>query len=60
MKTLLKCIIVLLVSMQLQAQVRLIIGKLTSASDNSPLPGVMVLVKGTRKMLLMTLKMLEN
>jgi len=47
MKALSKIIIVLMVSMQLQAQERLISGKVTSASDNYPLPGVTVLIKGS-------------
>ncbi len=47
MKSLLKFIFVLTVSIQLQAQEKLISGKVTSASDNLPLPGVSVLIKGT-------------
>ncbi|WP_339917888.1 YfbK domain-containing protein [Yeosuana marina] len=47
MKSLLKIILVLTVSIQLQAQEKLISGKVTSASDNLPLPGVNVLIKGT-------------
>jgi Ca-activated chloride channel family protein len=33
--------------MQLQAQEKLVLGKVTSASDNLPLPGVNVVIKGT-------------
>ncbi len=47
MKSLLKFIFVLTVSIQLQAQEKLISGKVTSASDNLPLLGVNVLIKGT-------------
>ena len=46
MKTVLKFVFVLTMSLQIQAQEKLIIGKVTSASDNLPLPGVTVLVKG--------------
>ncbi|WP_346883727.1 von Willebrand factor type A domain-containing protein [uncultured Algibacter sp.] len=49
MKRLLKCITILLISVQLHAQERLISGKVTSATDNLPLPGVTVIVKGTKK-----------
>ena len=49
MKTFLKLIFVLMVSIQIQAQERLISGKVTSSSDNSPLPGANVLIKGTNK-----------
>ncbi|MFG6685863.1 von Willebrand factor type A domain-containing protein [Mariniflexile sp. HNIBRBA6329] len=47
MKTLLKFIFVLTVSMQIQSQERLITGKVTAADDNAPIPGVNVLIKGT-------------
>ncbi|MEN3324179.1 von Willebrand factor type A domain-containing protein [Mariniflexile soesokkakense] len=47
MKALFKIIFVLTVSMQLQAQERLITGKVTDANDNSPIPGVTILIKGT-------------
>ena len=49
MKAVLKIFFVLVISMQMQAQERLISGKVTSASDNLPLPGVNVLIKGTNK-----------
>ena len=47
MKALLKIIFVLTVSIQIQAQERLISGKVTAADDNLPLPGVNVVIKGT-------------
>ncbi len=47
MKALMKFIIALLVSMQFQAQERLISGQVTSVSDKYPLPGVTVLIKGS-------------
>ncbi|WP_298238365.1 von Willebrand factor type A domain-containing protein [uncultured Algibacter sp.] len=46
MKTLLNFLFVLVCSIQIQAQERLITGKVTSASDNIPLPGVTVVIKG--------------
>ncbi|MDO5980374.1 YfbK domain-containing protein [Flavivirga spongiicola] len=49
MKALLKIIIVLAISIQVQAQERLISGKVTSASDNLPLAGANILIKGTSK-----------
>ncbi|WP_303317781.1 carboxypeptidase-like regulatory domain-containing protein [Flavivirga abyssicola] len=49
MKALLTFIIVLTTSIQIQGQERLISGKVTSASDNLPLAGVNVLIKGTSK-----------
>ena len=47
MKVLLKIIFVLTISMQIQAQERLITGKVTAADDNSPIPGVTIVIKGT-------------
>ncbi|OYX26124.1 MAG: VWA domain-containing protein [Flavobacteriales bacterium 32-35-8] len=47
MKTLFTCLFVMISLLQLSAQDRLIIGKVTDASDNLPLPGVAILVKGT-------------
>ncbi|PKQ46566.1 VWA domain-containing protein [Confluentibacter flavum] len=47
MKTLFTCLLVLISSIQLNAQDRLIIGKVTDSNDGSPLPGVTILVKGT-------------
>ncbi len=49
MKALLTFIIVLSVSIQIEAQERLISGKVTSASNGLPLPGVNVLIKGSSK-----------
>ncbi|WP_100615309.1 vWA domain-containing protein [Confluentibacter citreus] len=47
MKTLFTCLFVMISIIQLNAQDRLIIGKVTDSSDASPLPGVTILVKGT-------------
>ncbi|MFI0428987.1 von Willebrand factor type A domain-containing protein [Mariniflexile sp. HMF6888] len=47
MKALLKIIFVLTISMQIQAQERLITGKVTAADDDSPIPGVTIVIKGT-------------
>ncbi|HEX9600305.1 MAG TPA: carboxypeptidase-like regulatory domain-containing protein, partial [Mariniflexile sp.] len=47
MKALFKIIFVLTISMQIQAQERLITGKVTAADDNSPIPGVTIVIKGT-------------
>ncbi|MFD1613820.1 YfbK domain-containing protein [Gelatiniphilus marinus] len=47
METVLKFILVLMVSMQLPAQEKLISGQVTSASDNYPLPGASITLKGT-------------
>ncbi|GAA3606333.1 carboxypeptidase-like regulatory domain-containing protein [Flavivirga amylovorans] len=49
MKALLTFIIVLTTSIQIQGQERLISGKVTSASDNLPLAGANILIKGTGK-----------
>ncbi|GAA3640699.1 YfbK domain-containing protein [Flavivirga jejuensis] len=49
MKTLLTFIFVLTVSIHIQGQERLISGKVTSASDGLPLPGVTILIKGSSK-----------
>ncbi len=49
MKALLSFIVVLSISMQIQGQERLISGKVTSASNGLPLPGVNVLIKGSSK-----------
>lgn len=47
MKTILKIIIVLFFSVQLNAQQKTITGTVTTASDGLPLPGANVLIKGT-------------
>nr|WP_158231487.1 VWA domain-containing protein [Gaetbulibacter sp. 4G1] len=47
MKALLKFILVLTISIQLQAQEKLISGKVTSANDNYPLAGANILIKDT-------------
>lgn len=46
-KTLLACLAILLAISYVQAQDRTISGRITSAEDGSPLPGVNVVVKGT-------------
>lgn len=47
MKTILKLIFILTISTQIQAQEKLISGKVTSASDNLGLAGVTIIIKGT-------------
>lgn len=47
MKTILKIIIVLFFSVQLNAQQKTVTGTITTASDGLPLPGANVLIKGT-------------
>ncbi|MBC3846577.1 von Willebrand factor type A domain-containing protein [Winogradskyella echinorum] len=47
MKTILKIIIVLFFSVQLNAQQKTVTGTVTTASDGLPLPGANVLIKGT-------------
>lgn len=49
MKAVFTFIFVFTFTLLIQAQERLISGKVTSASDNIPLPGVNVLIKGTSK-----------
>ncbi len=49
MKALLNIIFVLGIFMQVQAQELIITGKVTSASDKSPLTGANILIKGTSK-----------
>ncbi len=48
MKTLLQTLIVLFITLQLNAQRKTITGTVTSANDGLPLPGVTVIVKGTQ------------
>ncbi|WP_240491719.1 VWA domain-containing protein [Flavivirga aquatica] len=50
MKRILKAVIILMISIQLQAQERIISGIVTSVNDNLPLPGVNVKIKGTEVM----------
>lgn len=49
MKHILQIAMVLLITLQLQAQQKTITGTVTSKSDGLPLPGVNVIVKGTSK-----------
>ncbi|WP_296384599.1 von Willebrand factor type A domain-containing protein [Winogradskyella sp.] len=49
MKNVLQIIIVLFLSIQLNAQQKTITGKVTSVSDGLPLPGASIIIKGTSK-----------
>ncbi|WP_318544528.1 YfbK domain-containing protein [Marixanthotalea marina] len=49
MKTVFTILFVMICSLQITAQERLIVGKVTDADDGIPLPGVSVIVKGSSK-----------